>query len=73
MTDFAEEYERWSSRPTSRTPPSVDDEAEVRALAQALKATGLPLAGAMTAAAAAGVMFAELRDAGYVVTRRAEG
>ena len=64
--------DEWEAAPPD--PPSVDhliagSEDELRAMACALKPTG-KMAGALSAAAAAGLVLAGLRQAGWDVVRK---
>jgi hypothetical protein len=69
--DFVAEYESWPARSSATRAPGPEDEQLLRALARAAKATGLPIAGALTAAGVAAILLAELRRAGFDVTQAA--
>lgn len=67
--DWEAEYERLPDR-TKATQLPPDCEGQLRALGAAIKATGMPLSGPTMAAAAAGIVLAELWAKGWTITQR---
>lgn len=64
--EWSEEYDLAPDRPTSPVTVPIN-EATARAVGKALKATSLPISGAMTAGTAAGIVLSELQHLGYWV------